>query len=397
MQSITQNEFGNEAENEQVAEGEKNPLDGRDSSSESKIDGCPSGRNKGTPKKRGEKCKSIQGVSGSSNNTEQNKNGNILRSVSEKVISQHHEDRYSIYNGDSVEVIRGIPDNSIHFQVMSPPFCDLFVYSNSERDLGNCKSDAEFFENYKFLIAEQFRVAMMGRLCAIHVMQLPTSKTRHGVIGLRDFRGECIRAFVDAGWIYHSEVCIWKDPVTAMQRTKALGLLHKQIKKDSSMSRNGVADYLVVFRKPRDNPERIAHTAEEFPVSVWQRYASPVWASVDKLGNDGFLELGDTERPDDNESGIDQGNTLQGRSVREHKDEKHLCCLQKGVIRRAINLWSNPNDIVASWFMGIGSEGYVSLEEGRRFIGNELKPVYFRQACANLQIAQSKSQELSLF
>lgn len=320
-----------------------------------------------------------------------------MTATTPKVLDQVITDRYSIYNGDSVETIRGIPDNSIHFQVMSPPFADLFVYSNSERDIGNCKSDAEFFENYKFLIAEQFRVAIPGRLCAIHVMQLPTFKTRHGVIGLRDFRGECIRAFVDAGWVYHSEVCIWKNPVTAMQRTKALGLLHKQIKKDSAMSRNGVADYLVVFRKPGDNPERVTHTAESFPVSVWQRYASPVWASVEKIGADGFLELCDEHKADDNESGIDQGDTLQGRSVREHADEKHLCCLQLAVIRRALKLWTNPNDIVASWFMGIGSEGYVSIEQGRRFIGCELKPVYYRQAVANLAIAESKTKELSLF
>lgn len=321
-----------------------------------------------------------------------NTSDKILKTTSTKVIAQAHGANYSIFNGDSCDVISGIPDNSIHFQVMSPPFADLYVYSNSDRDMGNCKSDEEFFEHYKFLVREQLRVAMPGRLCAIHVMQLPTSKTRHGVIGIRDFRGECIRTFVDAGWIYHSEVCIWKNPVTAMQRTKALGLLHKQIKKDSCMSRNGIADYLCVFRKPGDNPERVTHMNEDFPVSLWQRYASPVWASIEgKVSDDGFLNFEDSAHDDGDEGGIDQGNTLQARSAREHRDERHLCPLQLGVIRRALKLWSNPGDVVFSPFMGIGSEGYVSLEEGRKFIGIELKKSYFDQASKNLQNASNKS------
>jgi hypothetical protein len=295
-----------------------------------------------------------------------------------------------MYLGDSCEVAKGIPDNSVHFQICSPPFADLYVYSNSERDLGNCKSDEEFFHHYNFVVEQQLRVAMPGRLAAVHVMQLPTSKVRHGVIGLRDFRGEVIRLFQSKGWIYHSEVCIWKNPVTAMQRTKALGLLHKTIRKDSAMARQGVADYLLVFRKPGENPERIAHTAKEFPVEVWQRYASPVWATLGAPDDEGFAIIHD--KKDETGSGtIDQGDTLQYRSAREHSDERHLCALQLEVIRRAIKLWSNPGDVVWSPFAGIGSEGFVALEMGRKFLGSELKSSYYRQACKNLASALSAS------
>lgn len=298
-----------------------------------------------------------------------------------------------MYLGDSVEIIRGIPDNSIHFQLMSPPFADLFVYTNSERDIGNCKTDEEFFEHYGFLVAEQLRVSMPGRICAIHVMQLPTSKVKHGVIGLRDFRGECIRLFQSKGWIYHSEVCIFKSPVVQMQRTKALGLLHKQLKKDSCMSRQGVSDYLIVFRKPGDNPERVTHTNESFPVEVWQRYASPIWATSSGLDDEGFEIFQDVRQDDDPDGGIDQGNTLQARSARENADEKHLCCLQLGVIRRAIRTWSNPGDVIASFFAGIGSEGFGSLQMGRKFLGVELKQSYWTHGCANLKRAEEMQQD----
>jgi hypothetical protein len=196
-------------------------------------------------------------------------------------------------------------------------------------------------------------------------MNLPTSKVRDGHIGIRDFRGEIIRAFEEVGFIYHSEVCIWKDPVTAMQRTKALGLLHKQIKKDSCMSRQGVPDYLVTMRKPGDNPERVTNTSESFPVQLWQQYASPVWMD------------------------INPSDTLQYRSAREHNDERHICPLQLEVIRRAVKLWSNPGDVVWSPFAGIGSEGFVALEMGRKFLGSELKRSYYGQACRNLDRALS--------
>lgn len=276
------------------------------------------------------------------------------------VIDQKISGDFALYHGDSVEVVKAIPDNSIHYSIFSPPFASLYTYSNSERDMGNVRDAEEFFEHFKFLPGDLLRVTMPGRLLSFHCMNLPTSKARDGVIGLTDFRGDLIRAFVAAGWIYHSEVCIWKDPVTAMQRTKALGLLHKQIKKDSCMSRQGIADYLVTMRKPGDNPERVTHTNESFPVEKWQVYASPVWMDID---------------PND---------TLQYRSAREHDDERHICPLQLGVIRRAMELWTNPGDRVLSPFAGIGSEGHVALEMGRKFVGVELKGSYYEQACRNL-------------
>ena len=275
------------------------------------------------------------------------------------VISQIVTDRYALYNGDSCEVLKGIPDNSIHYSIFSPPFASLYTYSNSERDLGNCRTTSEFYEQFMFIVSELYRVLMPGRLISFHCMDLPLSKERDGIIGIRDFRGELIKVFENAGFVLHSQVCIWKDPVTAMQRTKAIGLLHKQIKKDSCMSRQGIPDYLVTMRKPGENPEPVTHTNETFPVAVWQRYASPVWMD------------------------INPSDTLQASSAREEKDERHICPLQLGVIRRALNLWTNPNDIVLTPFLGIGSEAYVSLEMGRRAIGCELKTSYYNQAVAN--------------
>lgn len=280
-----------------------------------------------------------------------------------KTKRQNMTDRYALYNGDSCEVIKGIPDNSIHFSIYSPPFSSLYTYSNSERDMGNCRDDEEFFGQFEYLAKDLYRVLMPGRLMAVHCMNLPTSKIRDGYIGIRDFRGELIRLFESVGFIYHSEVCIWKDPVIAMQRTKALGLLHKQLKKDSCMSRQGIPDYLVVMRKPGENDEPITHTNESFPVKVWQKYASPVW--------------------DD----INPSDTLQYRSAREEKDEKHICPLQLTVIKRAINLWTNPGDIVLSPFGGIGSEPVTAIEMGRRAVAIELKDSYYDQMvrnCANV-------------
>ena len=275
------------------------------------------------------------------------------------VISQIVTDRYALYNGDSCEVLKGIPDNSIHYSIFSPPFASLYTYSNSERDLGNCRTTSEFYEQFMFIVSELYRVIMPGRLISFHCMDLPLSKERDGIIGIRDFRGELIKVFENAGFVLHSQVCIWKDPVTAMQRTKAIGLLHKQIKKDSCMSRQGIPDYLVTMRKPGENPEPVTHTNETFPVAVWQRYASPVWMD------------------------INPSDTLQASSAREEKDERHICPLQLGVIRRALNLWTNPNDIVLTPFLGIGSEAVVSIEMGRRAIGCELKTSYYNQAVAN--------------
>jgi len=285
-------------------------------------------------------------------------------------IDQKVTDRWSLYRGDCIDVVRDLPDASVGFSVFSPPFASLYTYSDDDRDMGNCRDADEFDAHFRYLTDELHRVIMPGRLVAMHCMDLPLSKMRDGHIGLRDFRGQLIRAMQDAGFVYHSQVTIWKDPVTAMQRTKALGLLYKQLKKDSGRSRQGIPDYLVVFRKPGDNPEPISHDPEEFPVTLWQRYASPVWMD------------------------IDQSDTLQYRSAREHDDERHICPLQLGVIRRALRLWSNPDDVVLSPFAGIGSEGVVSLEMGRRFVGVELKASYYRQALANLT---DLSQQATLF
>jgi hypothetical protein len=277
-------------------------------------------------------------------------------------------DGWEVYLGDCVQNIANVDDETVGFSIFSPPFASLYTYSNSPFDMGNCKDHAEFFAQFKFLTDDLFRVTMPGRLCSFHCMNLPTSKERDGFIGIVDFRGILIRAFQDAGWIFHSEVCIWKDPVIAMQRTKALGLLHKQIRKDSCMSRQGIPDYLVTMRKPGENPERVPH-GDDLPVSLWQQYASPVWMD------------------------INPSDTLQRESAREENDERHICPLQLQVIERALHLWSKEGDIVLSPFAGIGSEGYMALKMGRRFIGFELKPSYFAQAVQNLiDVEQSKKQ-----
>lgn len=268
---------------------------------------------------------------------------------------------WSLYNGDCVEVLRGIPDSSIDYSIFSPPFESLYTYSNSPRDMGNCKDGEQFFEHFGFLLEQLARVMAPCRDISVHCMLLPTSKVRHGVIGLRDFRGEIIRAFEAHGFIHHSEVVIWKDPVTAMQRTKALGLLHKTVRENSSMARQGIPDYLVTFRSPGEIGERVKHTPEDYPVAHWQKIASPVWMDID---------------PKD---------TLQYRSAREHNDERHIAPLQLEVIRRGIDLWTNPGDVVLSPYAGIGSEGFVATQMGRKFVGVELKTSYYEQAKRNLR------------
>jgi len=313
-----------------------------------------------------------------------------------KVINQNSGKNWQLYHGDCCEVIKGIPDNSVGFSIFSPPFSSLYVYSNSERDMGNSRDDEQFMAHFReFLVPELFRVLMPGRLVSFHCMNLPMSKQNHGVIGLRDFRGELIRAFESAGFVFHSEVCIWKDPVTAMQRTKAIGLLHKQLCKDSCMSRQGIPDYLVTMRKPGENPQRVSgqlhHYAgdEEYmlnraasyealgeqdrtrlSIDMWQRYASPVWMD------------------------INPSNTLQKESAREHNDERHICPLQLDVIDRALTLWSNPGDVVLSPFAGIGSEGYQAVKLGRKFIGIELKESYYKQAVLNLKSAEEQQSQI---
>lgn len=282
-----------------------------------------------------------------------------------KVLDQKHGNNWTMYQGDTAEVIRGIPDRTIDYSIFSPPFASLYTYSNSERDMGNSRNHAEFWEHFAFLAPELNRILGGGRLVSIHCMNLPKSKERDGVIGLVDFRGDVIRAMEKAGFVYHSEVCIWKDPVTAMQRTKAIGLLYKQLRKDSAMSRQGIPDYLVTFRKPDANPKPITKTHESFPVDRWQRYASPVWMD------------------------INPSDTLQRESAREEDDERHICPLQLQVIERGIELWTNPGDVVLSPFAGIGSEGYVSLRNDRKFIGIELKESYYLQACRNLAASEA--------
>lgn len=279
------------------------------------------------------------------------------------VLEQVIENKYAIYNGDSCEIVRAIPDNSIHYTIFSPPFASLYTYSNSDRDMGNSKGDDEFYNHFIFLAKELYRVTMPGRLLSFHCMDLPLMKERDGVIGLKDFPAIIRKIFEDCGFIYHSKVTIWKNPVTEMQRTKALGLLHKQIRKDSTMNRQGIPDYIVTMRKPGENPERVSHTHETFPVDVWQNYASPVWMD------------------------IRQSDTLQKKSAREDKDERHICPLQLEVIQRCIELWTNPNDIVLDPFAGIGSVPYTAVKMGRRGIGVESKESYYNQAVNNLEIA----------
>lgn len=316
------------------------------------------------------------------------------------VIRQEVTDKYAIYNADCVEVVSELGEGDVDFVIYSPPFASLYTYSNSDRDMGNVKDDAEFFQHFAFLSRELYRVLKPGRLMAVHCMNLPTSKQNDGFIGIKDFRGDLIRQFQDDGFIYHSEVCIWKDPVIAMQRTKALGLLHKQIKKDSAMSRQGIPDYLVVMRKPGENENPVdgefTHYVGEVPpqgfegfqyddgrwyfmpgpdstsIDVWQKYASPVW--------------------DD----IRQTNTLQYQEARDSDDERHICPLQLDVIERALQLWSKPGDVVLSPFAGIGSETYMAVKMGRKAIGVELKPSYFNLLSRNMSIATERQYELAI-
>lgn len=284
-------------------------------------------------------------------------------------IEQVVTENYALYHGDCVEVFRGLPDASIGYSIFSPPFASLYTYSNSPRDMGNVRNDAEFFEHFDYLIAELRRVMKPGRNVSFHCMDMPSSKERDGVIGLKDFPGDLLRAFQRHGFIFHAKATIWKDPVTAMTRTKALGLLHKSIRERSEMTRMGIPDYLITVRAPGES-EHVTHTAEEFPVSLWQQIASPVWMD------------------------INPSDTLQFRSARDHDDERHICPLQLEVIRRGIMLWTNPGDIVATPFGGIGSEAYIAVEMGRKAVAAELKDSYFRQMVANVASAQTKTADL---
>lgn len=276
-----------------------------------------------------------------------------------KCINQVDRPDYSLFNGDCVEVIAGLPERSVDYAIFSPPFSSLYTYSNSPRDMGNSRNDAEFFEHFDHLVAELARVLKPGHCVSFHCMQLPTSKERDGYIGLKDFRGDLVRAFQRHSFIYASEVTIWKDPVTAMQRTKALGLLHKTVRTNATMCRQGIPDYLVTMRAPGEIMDKVAH-GSDIPVDEWQKIASPVWMD------------------------INPSDTLQFKSAREHDDERHICPLQLDVIRRGIRLWTAPGDVVLTPFLGIGSEAYCAVEMGRKAIGVELKKSYFEQAVKNL-------------
>ena len=318
-------------------------------------------------------------------------------------VDQKITDRFAIYQGDSCELIRAVPAETIDFGIHSPPFEGLYRFSNSDRDISN-NDKSGFWTHYQFLIQELLRVTKPGRLHAVHCMQLPTSKTRDGFIGMRDFRGEVINAYVAAGWIFHSEICIWKDPVVAQQRTKSIRLLHAQILKDSTISGQGLADYIVTFRKPGENAAPVSGPFEQYigtgvdvsreayereaaqfradgrepwpydkwkSILVWQRYASPVWMD------------------------INQTRTLQYRGGRDEKDEVHISPLQLDVIERCIDLWSLPGETVITPFLGIGSEVYSAVEMGRKGIGFELKASYFKQAVRNLaELERAKTENL---
>ena len=266
---------------------------------------------------------------------------------------------YQAIHGDCVDVLRQLPDASIDFSVYSPPFGSLFVYSESAADMGN-STDAEFAEHYGFLVREKLRATKPGRLTAVHCSDLPMTKWKDGAVGIKDFSGQIIKAHEDAGWVYHGRRTIWKSPVTEMTRTKHVGLLFKQLQKDSTKSRGGMPDYLMTFIKPGENAAPIAHTPESFPLERWQEWASPVWMTVD------------------------QSNVLNVKMAKDAADERHLCPLQIDVIERALIMWSNPGDVVLSPFMGIGSEGVTALKLRRKFFGVELKESYWRQACRYL-------------
>lgn len=294
--------------------------------------------------------------------------------MSIQAIDEASGDGWHIWNGDCIDVMRGLPDNSIGMSIFSPPYQSLYSYSNSDRDMGNCRNDDEFYQNFRFAIDELFRVLKSGRIVAVDCMTVPAMKSKDGYIGLKDFRGDLIREFTAKGFIWHSEHVMWKDPLIEATRTKALGLMHKQLLKDSIMSRAGIPQYLLAFRKPGENLEPVAHEhgvdsfigndgPEHGNLSHerWRRYASPVWMDINFQ------------------------RTLNYRPGRTAEDEKHICPMALDIIERGIWLWSNPGDVILTPFMGIGSEVFCAVEMGRKGLGAELKPSYFQQAIRNLE------------
>lgn len=303
------------------------------------------------------------------------------------ILNQTIKPKYAIYNGDCIEVMRDLPDESVHFSVFSPPFADLYCYSDSPMDLGNCKNYDEFFVHFGFVVEQLARIIKPGRNCAVHCMDIPAMKERDGFIGIKDFSGDIIRLFQKHGFVYHSRHTIWKDPLIEATRTKALGLMHKQLQKDSTRSRAGLPDYLLAFRNAGENTIPVTHPeglesyagSDEIPRAdgikrshnIWRAYASPVWMD------------------------IRQTNTLNAKTAREADDEKHLCPLQLDVIERALTLWSNPGEVMFTPFMGVGSEVFGAVLNGRKGMGCELKESYFKQAIANLaDVENHMEQEL---
>lgn len=282
-----------------------------------------------------------------------------------KVVDQAITDSYAMYHGDCVEVMAGLPDESIDLSVFSPPFLSLYTYSATERDLGNSRNEQEFFAHFRFVIEHLLRLTKPGRNCCVHVSQVPAMLVRDGYIGLKDFRGDVIRAFEAQGWIYHGEVCIDKDPQAQAIRTHAKGLLFVQLRRDASWMRPALADYILVFRKPGENKVPIQ---PDLTNDEWIQWARPVWY------------------------GIRETDTLNAAEGREEQDERHICPLQLGTIERCIRLWSNPGEVVLSPFAGIGSEGYMALKLGRKFVGIELKRSYYEAALRNLERALQPDQ-----
>lgn len=300
------------------------------------------------------------------------------------ILNQAQGENWTLANGDCIEVLNSLPENSIHLSIFSPPYASLYTYSNSDRDLGNSVNDDQFYEHFAHVVAGLHRVTKPGRIVCVDVMNIPAMKERDGYIGLKDFRGDVIRAFQKAGFIFHSEHCAWKDPLIEATRTKALGLMHKQLCKDSTRSRAGIPQYLLAFRKDGENPEPVAHIdgltefcGENPPIhgnlshERWRRYASPVWMD------------------------INFSNTLNAKAARDNEDERHVCPMALDLIERAIQLWSNPGDVVFDPFSGVGSTGYQAIKMGRKFVGSELKQSYFAQACKN--IGSAKANQGGLF
>lgn len=319
-----------------------------------------------------------------------------------KVLNQQSGDGWMIYNGDSCEVIKGIPDNSVGLSVFSPPFPGMYAYSNSPRDIGNCDHVNEMMDHFKFLMGDLLRITMPGRVCCVHLMQLTAMKSRDGYIGLKDYRGHVIQDMMDSGWVYSGEVTIDKNPQVQAVRNKERGLMFKTLATDSSMMRMALADYVIQFRKPGENTKPIqAGISEKYKnphgwitEEEWIEWAAPVWYR--RIDKDGRRGVGNYPGKFQATDGIMETDVLNVRCAREDNDERHLCPLQLGVIERCIKLWSAPGDTVFSPFTGIGSEGYQAITFNRKFVGCELKESYWKVACDNLKRAEDERKSMVL-